>query len=331
MDTIQRLHQDDQLKAIADPGRSAILRRLMASPATISQLGEVFGKHPAWIRHHVKALEAAGLAVLSETKVVRNYTEKYYAATAPAFIVERTVRASAEDGAPPLLFASHDFAVHLLTEAVPDHRPAALTAVAGSLDSLIAMRQGLADIAGCHLLDASTGEYNIPFVSHLFPDRAVVVVTMAHREQGLIVPPGNPLSLSSVDDVAQRGIRFVNRNRGSGTRVWFDLALSRAGIPRAAIDGYDVEVLTHSEAAGAVASGEADAALGIRAAADALGLGFVDLFTERYDLVVPEDMHDDPALAPLLDRLCSGRFRSEVRRLHGYDTTETGKERRVAL
>jgi putative molybdopterin biosynthesis protein len=331
MPTIQRLNRDEQLRAIADPNRAAILRRLMVEPATISQLGSVFGKHPAWIRHHVKTLESAGLVVLAETRTTRNYTEKYYAASAPAFIVEQTIRPDLAAGAPPLVFASHDFALELLTAPTEDGTPTALSAVAGSLDSLIAMRQGIADVAGAHLLDVPSGEYNVPYVRHLFPDRSVVVVTVAHRDQGLIVAPDNPLGLRAVADLSRPNVRFVNRNRGSGTRVWLDAALLAAGIPHDSIDGYAQEVMTHSEAADAISSGTADAALGVRAAADAAGLGFVELFTERYDLVIAEDAIDNPSLAPLLDRLHSGDFRKAARQLHGYDTAETGHERRVAI
>jgi putative molybdopterin biosynthesis protein len=302
----------------------------MAGRATISQLGSVFGKHPAWIRHHVKTLEAAGLVSLVETRTVRNYTEKYYAATAPAFVVDVAVRPTAADGALPIIFASSDFALAILAGA-DDEDPRALTAVTGSLDSLIAVRQGLADIAGCHLLDAPSGEYNVPYVRHLFPDRSVIVTTLADREQGLIVAAGNPLALTRIADVAQSGVRFMNRNRGSGTRVWLDIALQRARIDHDAIAGYSREVDTHALAAAAVAQGSADVALGIRAAAEDAGVGFVPLFTERYDLVMPTEVHDSPAVAPLLDRLHGAVFRSRARQLSGYDTTRTGTERHIAV
>lgn len=324
-----RLDRAEQFRAIADPNRTAILRRLMAAPATISQLGAVFGKHPAWIRHHVKTLEAAGLIVLSETRTTRNYTEKYYSAAAPAFVVEQALRPDAEDGAPPLVFASSDFALALLTSGDDVEPPPALTAVTGSLDSLIAVRQGLADVAGCHLLDEPSGEYNVPYVRHLFPDRPIAVITLAHREQGLMVVSGNPFALRGVDDLADPKIRIVNRNRGSGTRVWFDMALHRAGIPHGALTGYEDELVTHAQAAAAVAEGRAAAALGIRAAAEEASLGFVPLFTERYDLVMPAERLEDPALARLLERLHGRAFQLSAGRLRGYDTSETGRARSV--
>jgi molybdate-binding protein len=329
MATLTRLSGDDQLRAIADQSRLSILRELMAAPATISQLGAKRGKHPAWIRHHVKVLEAAGLVTLVETRTVRNYTEKYYGASSPAFLLEQVVRAEVTD-APVVVFASHDFALGLLASGAEEgHRP--VIGVSGSLDNLIALRRGLADAAGCHLLDVPSGEYNLPYVRHLFPDRPVSVFTVAHREQGLITAPGNPLGLREVADLARTGLRFVNRNRGSGTRLWLDVNLHREGIEPDAIAGYGTEVETHSEAASAVAGGTADVALGVQAAAEAEGLGFVPLFRERYDLVVHKDRLGEPEVSRLLERLQSRPFRREAGRLRGYDMDEAGTEQIVEL
>jgi molybdate-binding protein len=327
MGSVARLSTNEQLRAIADPVRLSILNDLMVAPATISQLGASRGKHPAWVRHHVKVLEAAGLVALVETRTVRNYTEKYYGATAPAFMIERILRAEGP-GAPVVVFASHDYAMGLLaSEAEEAHRP--VIGVSGSLDNLVALRQGLADVAGCHLLDVPSGEYNLPHVRHLFPDRPVSVFTVAHREQGLITAPKNPLGLQDVNDLARHGLRFVNRNRGSGTRLWLDVSLQREGIDASALEGYDREVGTHSEAAAEVACGTADVALGVRAAADAEELGFVPLFRERYDLVVPSEKLSEPEIARLLDQLQSRPFKRVASRLHGYDIDEMGTERVV--
>jgi putative molybdopterin biosynthesis protein len=325
MASFTRLTRDEQVRAVADPHRLRILRELIVAPATISQLGRRFGKHPAWIRYHVKVLEGAGLVSLVETRVVRNYTEKYYGACAPAFVIDRVVRPEGPD-APLMLFASHDFAVGLLTQDYEEHRPP-VVGVSGSLDNLIALRQGVADVAGCHLLDVPSGEYNLPHVRHIFPDRDVEVFTVAHREQGLFTAPGNPLGFHEVPDLATPGVRFVNRNRGSGTRLWLDAQLGHEGVGHASIEGYDREVTTHTEAARVVATGGADAALGVRAAAEAESIGFVPLFWERYDLVVPRDRLAEAEVAGLIDRLGSGRFRRAASRLPGYDVDETGAHR----
>jgi len=206
-----------------------------------------------------------------------------------------------------------------------------ITGVAGSLDCLIGVRQGLADIAGCHLLDAESGQYNLPYARHMFPDRDIAVVTLAHREQGLIVAQGNPLRLRTPEDIAERGARFVNRNRGSGTRLWVDRYLSQARIDGHVITGFEVEVATHSAAAARVASGRADAAIGVRAAADQAGLDFVPLFNERYDLVMSVEVYETDRVTRMLDRLHGQSFRSAVAGISGYDSHATGEEYRVAV
>jgi putative molybdopterin biosynthesis protein len=134
------------------------------------------------------------------------------------------------------------------------------------------------------------------------------------------------LAIRDIADLGRPGIRLAGRNAGSGTRVWLDARLKSLGIDGSAISGHGVELRTHGDVALAVASGRADAGLGVRAAAEALGLTFVPLFFERYDLFIDADRVDDPALAPLLDRLATGSFRDEVRRIRGYDAGHTGEE-----
>ncbi len=330
MDGLLNIDRPEALQALSDPNRLQILRRLMADKETISSLGASIGKHPAWVRHHVKSLEAAGLVALVEQRTTRNYTEKFYRACAPALTVNMLLRPLAPGRDPLVVLASSDFAVDLLAhEAAEDS--GMVTGVAGSLDCLIAVRQGLADVAGCHLLDVDTGQYNLPYARHMFPDRDVAVVTLAHREQGLIVAHGNPLRLQSPDDVAEKGARFVNRNRGSGTRLWIDRYLSMARIDTHAIKGFDVEVPTHSEAAARVVAGYADAAIGIRAAAEQAGLGFVPLFSERYDLLMSAEVYETAKVTRMLDRLHERSFRRAVAGISGYDSHSTGEEYRVAV
>ncbi len=330
MDRLINVDRPEALKALSDPARVDILRRLMARKETISSLGAALERHPAWIRHHVKVLETAGLVALVEERTTRNYTEKFYRACSPAFTVSMLLRPDHGADRPVVALASHDFAMELLSDdSAPG--PGLVTGVAGSLDSLIGVRQGLADIAGCHLLDSQTGEYNVPFARHLFPDRDIVVVTLAHREQGLMVATGNPLGLATPADLAEKEARFVNRNRGSGTRLWLDHHLASSGIDTARISGFDHEVNTHTAAAVEIAAGDADAALGIRAAAERLGLGFVPLFSERYDLVIPEDVYTTEDMERILDRLHGRTFRHAVDNIIGYDAHATGDEYRVAV
>lgn len=333
MDRASAITEERQLKAVADPNRLAILRRIMARPTTISQLGREFGKHPAWMRHHFKQLEDVGLIELVETRQTRNYTEKFYGATAPAYSINLLLVPDHGGHRPLVALASHDLALEMLASLTigKDEMPEVVPVAIGSLDGLIALRQGLADVAGCHLLDADTGVYNVPYLRHLFPDRDVVVITLVDREQGLIVPPGNPLKIKAIEDLTRKDVRFVNRNRGSGTRLWLDQRLHEMGIAAGDITDYEVSVSTHSDTAEAIAAGRADVGLGIRAAAARSDLGFIPMFTERYDLVVLADRYADPTFEILLDRLGRQSFLSAVRALGGYDTAHSGEERRIAV
>lgn len=333
MDPLNNISERDQLAAIADVNRLAILRLLMAEPATLTQLAAHLGTYAAHVRHHVKRLESAGLVRQSRVVTTRNYTEKFYEATAAAYTVHLIVVPERGSANPVVILGSNDMALEALTEqADPEHGRAAYAPVSiGSLDGLVALRQGLADIAGCHLLDVEAHEYNLPFIRHLFPDRAMTVVTLAHREQGLIVREGNPLAVSELQDLARPGVRIVNRNPGSGTRSWLDSRLRALGIAHESLEGYANEVRTHSAVAAAVASGAADAGLGIQAAAIEAGLGFVPLFNERYDLVMDECRVDDPHVKRLLETLTTKSFRKTIGSYGGYDTSHTGDEALVAV
>jgi molybdate-binding protein len=326
------ISEREQLAAIADPTRLAILRRLMAGPATLTQLAAALDSYPAHVRHHVKRLEGAGLIRLCSTVTTRNYTEKFYEATAAAYTVHLIIVPERGGEQPVVILGSHDIALEMLTRQAEDAAHPLYAPVAiGSLDGLVALRQGLADIAGCHLLDVEAGEYNLPFIRHLFPDRDMEVVTLVHREQGLIVAPGNPLKVTDLEDLARPGVRIVNRNPGSGTRSWLDSKLRDLGISHDALTGYDVEVPTHRGVAKAVAGGTADAGLGIRAAAIEAELDFIPLFNERYDLVMDARRVSEPHVQRLLDTLCTKSFRLEVDRYGGYDTSHTGDEALLAV
>jgi putative molybdopterin biosynthesis protein len=195
----------------------------------------------------------------------------------------------------------------------------------GSLGGLIALRDGLCHIAGSHLLQPDTGEYTIPYVEQLLAGRQIAIVRLVHREQGLLVAPGNPLGLRGVIDLSRPGLRYVNRQPGAGTRVLLDYQLRRQQIDPDAIVGYAREEPTHLAVAAAIAAGRADCGLGVRAAARAFGLDFVPVAQEPYDLVLEQDTLDDPRLAPLWELLQTAGFRSAVTDLGGYDTSEMGR------
>lgn len=326
MDEISHIEAVDTVRVLASDERLRLLRLLMRGPATLTQLGQVVGHHPAWVRHHIVALEHAGLVELDETRHVRGYVEKYYCATARAFAVDFMVLPEAGERGLLVILGSDDLALDLLARRLREDAaaPDVVTIAMGSLEGLIALRHGLGHVAGCHLLDPDTGEFNLSYARALFPGRALMLVTLAHRRQGLILPPGNPRGYASLEDVVRDGARLVNRNRGSGTRVWLDRLLDRAGVERSEVPGYDTEVYTHEQAAHAVADGLADAALGIYAAAAARGLAFVPLIEERYDLVMPRKLYESELLAPLLHLLHDEGFKQAVDGLGGYGTWEMG-------
>jgi putative molybdopterin biosynthesis protein len=195
----------------------------------------------------------------------------------------------------------------------------------GSLGGLLALSRSEAHLAGSHLLDEATGEYNIPYVRRLLPGIPVVVLGFVQREQGLIVARGNPKQIAGLADLARSEVTFINRQRGAGTRVLLDYRLRQAGIDSRAIQGYDRQEFTHLAVAAAVASGAADCGMGILAAARALGLDFVPLDLERYDLVIPARFYGDDLLAPLLEIIRSAEFAAQVRALGGYRIPDIGQ------
>jgi putative molybdopterin biosynthesis protein len=319
--SIERLHTFEQIKLLADTRRLAILRHLMAGPASLTQLGHLLGEHPAWVRHHLVRLEQAGLVEIAETRTVNGATEKLYRARAEAFLVQEMILPEESDHSSILFSGSHDLAVELLSRQLEKYLRIHVLPV-GSLDGLVALRQGLAHLSGCHLLDPG-GEYNLPYVQHFFPDRPMHLFTLAEREQGLLTAPGNPKGIHSLADLARAEVTFINRNPGSGTRLWLDQQFEQQGITTSSIHGYERIVSTHTECARVVRAGQADAAVGLHAAAALFELEFIPLFQERYDIVIPEAQVE--RLHPLLDALQTREFRAAARALPGYSLAHTGE------
>ena len=321
MQNIQPIQSFDQIKLLADARRMDILRLLMASPATLTQLARTLKQSPAWIRHHVLALQSADLVEIAEIRRTGKVTEKFYRAKAGALLLQEIVLPKSKK--PSVIFSgSHDLALEGIAEHLAKH-VTLLNLPVGSLDGLVNLRQGLCQVSGSHLLDES-GEYNTPFVRHLFPDRDIEIVTLAYRTQGLLLTAGNPKSIRKITDIARADVRFVNRNAGSGTRLWLDAELRRLNIPAENVNGYGTVVKTHTEAAALIASGKADVSLGLQAAARQHGLDFIPLFEERYDLVLPRE--NESTLSPLLDYLQTAAFRTELNTLTGYNPAHSGEQ-----
>lgn len=222
---------------------------------------------------------------------------------------------------------SHDMTLDLLAQFLAERAPGFRLASAnvGSLGGLIAIRRGEAHLGGAHLLSPETGEYNLAYVSQYLPDTDVALVTLVHREQGLMIAKGNPKSIKVLADLSDEGLRFVNRQRGSGTRILLDYELEQLGVSPDQIQGYEREEFTHLAVAAHIAGGTADCGLGIRAAARALDLDFVPISEERYDLVIPREYYESDLLAPLLELLHDAAFRAAVAEMPGYNVAAMGQ------
>ena len=225
-----------------------------------------------------------------------------------------------------VVIGSHDLVIDLAATALRAADPT-LTLVSsnvGSLGGLVALRDGLCHVSGSHLLHPATGEYTLPYLDEMMSDRDLAVVRLVHRDQGLLVPPGNPRGITGLADLAGGNLSYVNRQRGAGTRMLLDQELRRLGINPSTVNGYAREEPTHLAVAAAIAAGRADCGLGILAAARALGLDFVPVAREPYDLVLDASSLQDPLLAPLWNLLDSPDFHASVEKLGGYGTEQTG-------
>ncbi len=233
-------------------------------------------------------------------------------------------RSTAEIDQTIFAIGSHDVSLDLLAQYLARRARRLSSANVGSLSGLVALSRDETHIAGSHLLDPDTGEYNLPYIKQYVPDRNLHIVELVKREQGLFVNPGNPKNILGLQDLTRPEVQFINRQRGAGTRVLLDYHLAQLGITARDITGYEKEEYTHLSLAAAILSGRADCGLGIPAAAQALGLDFLPLFSERYDLVIPSEYYQDELLAPLLETLCDTEFRNDVSLLPGYDTDRMG-------
>lgn len=224
------------------------------------------------------------------------------------------------------LFAigSHDISLDVLAQFLAGHGRRLVSANVGSQGGLLALRRGEAHLAGAHLLDSATGEYNLAAVREYLPGVPLLILGWVNRSQGLIVPYGNPKRLRGWGDLAREDVTFINRQRGAGTRLLLDYHLDLMGIAPENVRGYNAEEFTHLAVAAAVASGRADCGLGIAAAAQALGLDFIPLAEERYDLVIPRQHYRSPLLAPLFRVLDDAAFRKAVLSMPGYNLSPMG-------
>ncbi|MBI9044722.1 MAG: helix-turn-helix domain-containing protein [Anaerolineaceae bacterium] len=321
MKKVQHISSFEKTKILADNRRLQILQWLMAEPATLTQLAKRLGQSAARVQHHMNKLVEADLVKLHEVRVRGTVTEKYYQAKAGAFLLQQMILP--EGKKPALVFSgSHDLAIEEVSRKLSDFLDIILYPV-GSLDGLINLRQGLCHISGVHLLDES-GEYNTPYIKHFFPDRAIVMVTLAHRTQGLMFAKGNPKHIKGPGDLTKPDVRFINRNPGSGTRLWVDRELKKYQIQSDQIIGYQSIAHTHTACAQAIVSNSADTAFGLQAAARQFDLEFIPLFEEKYDLIIPGEHMN--IFSPLLNHIQTAAFRKNLSSFTGYNPRNSGEQ-----
>jgi len=226
-----------------------------------------------------------------------------------------------------VIMGSNDFTVEFLSHELSRRFPAYSLSFSnvGSLAGLIALGRGSSHIAGCHLFDPDTGQYNLPYISRYLPGIKTTVINLVYRDLGLMVRPGNPLNIISIKDLSRPTIKIINRQQGSGTRVLLDYELKKMGIKPNHVDGYEKEVNTHFEVAMAVVSGNADVGLGILSAAKMLNLTFIHLTNEQYDFVIPRENLSAQPIVSLVKVIRSPEFKQSINQMGGYDTKNTGK------
>ncbi len=223
---------------------------------------------------------------------------------------------------------SHDNTLDLLANSIKKNYPdySLSSAHVGSMGGLMALKRVEAHCAGTHLLDEDSGEYNVPFIKRFFSGRKMVLVNLVYRQQGLLIKKGNPKNISGFEDLLRDDVLFINRQPGSGTRLLLDKYLREKGISPSKIKGYEKDEYTHMAVASAVLTGLADTGLAIYSSAKALGLNFIPVANERYDIAIPYEFMETEMINVLLQVIREdNEFRSMVQSLGGYDTSDMGK------
>jgi len=323
--TVQRAYHEltKQGLIVSEVGRGTRISGALETPAqiqgalrqaTLVNRAEAFLLEMLTTGHRLEEVERAFCLAVERWRIVE---------PSPSQHDEETIR----------FWGSHDLAIKWISEHVDKVMPGKNFQInyTGSLRGLMALAEGRADMAGCHLWDKDTDTYNIPFLRRLLPGSKVIVVTLAIRRLGFIIPPGNPQKIEDLPDLTKAGVRFVNRQYGSGTRVWLDAHISQKGISPQEITGYLDERHTHSDVARAIADGSATVGLGLEAAAASYNLDFISLAREQYDLVFFDDNIQIKRLQSLIDWLTTPQAHVEIGRLRGYETENTGQVTRVFL
>jgi putative molybdopterin biosynthesis protein len=231
-----------------------------------------------------------------------------------------------------VMVGSHDLTLDLLANLLGKYYPPVYLSShsVGSLGGILAVKNGSCHMAGSHLLDPETGEYNFPYIRTYLNGIEVKVIHLVWREQGLFVQRGNPKKVKGLGDLLRKDITFVNRQKGSGTRILLDHTLKNLSLDSNQIRGYEKEEFTHMAVASTVACGVADAGLGILSAGRAMDLDFIPIAKERYDVIIPSIYFEDEKVQKVIETIRSDEFKRMVSQMGGYDVSRTGEELTIA-
>ena len=305
--------------------QAALTRKVTSPPGDDDYLRVVVGRVGETILAAPLARGSGVISSLVRADGIAILPRGSQGAAAGAKIPVRLYRSPNEIDKTIFAIGSHDLTLDLMAQYLAKLDRRLVSANVGSQGGLIALHRGEAHLAGSHLLDPNTGEYNISYIYQYLPGIAVKVIALVGRQQGLIIPKNNSKYIFGLEDLRRPDIRFINRQRGAGTRQLLDYHLDKLGISPDEIMGYQREEYTHLAVAATIASGRADCGLGVAAAAQALNLDFIPLFRERYDLVIPEKFYESDLLIPLQKTLADPVFHEAINSMPGYDISNIGE------
>jgi len=290
------------------------------------EVARYLGIHEKQVYLLIKDRKVPATRITGKWVFPKNLIDEWIAASAQKGLGEARQKGKRIEGA-LLAAGSNDPILDILQTRIRNRYPEfyIFSANTGSTDGLKALDKGYTDIAWSHLFDPQTGEYNIPFIPTLLSNIDPVVVNLFCRELGFVVAPDNPLGIETLADLAGKGARFINRQQGAGTRVLLDYHLQKLGIPSDNIDGYEKEVFTHFEVGLAILSKEADVGIATSAISQLLGLGFVPITRENFDMILNKNVFFEKGIQALVEILNSAGFRARVANLGNYDFSKSGK------
>jgi putative molybdopterin biosynthesis protein len=287
------------------------------------KLGEIGGKMMAFPLSRgagviTSLIEADGLIRIPSLKEGLDYREE-----AKAELLETLTKIKNN----VIVTGSHDLILDVLKNELQENYSEfdIVSFNVGSLGGLMALKQNRTHLATSHLLDPQSGEYNFPYLKKILPEKELIVINLVYREQGIMIKKGNPKKIKGLDDLIRGDISFVNRQKGSGTRVLLDYLLKKKGIDASNIQGYFREEFTHLMVASTVNEESVDAGLGILSAAKAFNLDFIPIARERYDIIMPKEYYSDWKIQRLFNIIESKNFKRRVMELGGYDLSQSGR------